>query len=91
MILFGMCGLILFDRGSRHRKCAVRVSICCPEIDLHGEGRRGGGVDRHRLRQTDRQEDRFDLPEPDFTVLLLLSEVHWLPCVILPPRIRFEN
>jgi hypothetical protein len=65
MIHFSMPGLILFDRGSRHGKCAVRVSICCPEIDLQGE--RVRERERQRDRGRDRQEGRFELPEPDFS------------------------
>jgi hypothetical protein len=62
VILSSVSSLVLFDRGPRHRKCAVSVTICCPEIDVL-EGER----ERERQSETDKQEGRFELPEPDFT------------------------
>jgi hypothetical protein len=70
MIQFSTPGLILFGRGSRLRKCAVRVSICCPEI---GPGRGETDRQREKDRDRDRQEGRFELPEPDFTADCLVT------------------
>jgi len=57
MIHFSMPGLILFDRALRHRKCAVRVSICCPEIDP-GRGEIDRQTDRQREKERQRQTGR---------------------------------